>query len=354
MNILERYVSREILATFFAVITILIAILLTQRLALYLNEASSGGLAPSAIFSLVGLQLIRFITELLPLTFLLSAIIALGRLYKDSEMAAMFALGVPITRFYKVLMMLGIPLAIIITLLNFFIVPEVAKTQDVVLHKARESAQLTILKPGVFRTFNKQHTVYVESISKNGEMLNNVFIYTNEYLNGKWAGFSVTTAKEGEQHINEEGTRFIVLHNGSRYTEKGEVRERLYFKESRIQLEESGKPLAHKALSYSTKELFEQPTGVKQGELHRRIAGPLSLFILIIMIPAFAHSQPRQGAFNKMIGALILYVIYFNLLGVGQTWLKQGKIPAQLGLWWVHGIMLLIAIIIAFRFSRRL
>lgn len=347
MSILQRYIGREILTTFIAVILILISILLTQRLALYLNEATSGGLSQSAILSLVGLQVIRFLAELLPLSFLLASIIAFGRLYKDSEMAALFALGMPIKTLYQILLLLAIPLMIIITLLNFWVVPEVAKTQDIVLHKARESAKVTVLKPGVFKSFANKHTVYVESISNKGEQLNNVFIHSKEYSGNREVGYSVTTARYGEQLTDEEGARFVVLKEGSRFTDKEGVREKLYFQHLTLRLEAASDAFAHKALSLSTKELIEEPQPKHLAELHRRIAGPLSVLILILMIPALAHSRPREGQFNKLIVALILYVIYFNLLGIGQSWIERGRIAPIFGLWWAHAIMLIVGLIIA-------
>ena len=104
MNLIRRYLRREILSTFAAVLIVLISILLVQRLAFYLNQVLDGTLSQSAVFSLLGLQVVRFITELLPLSFLLASILAFGRLYKDSEMTAMYALGVSVSSVYRVLL----------------------------------------------------------------------------------------------------------------------------------------------------------------------------------------------------------------------------------------------------------
>ena len=66
-------------------------------------------------------------------------------------------------------------------MLNFWIVPEIAQIQEVVLKKAREEAQLTILKPGVFQQFSRgKQTIYVQSINTTTGSLENIFIKTNE------------------------------------------------------------------------------------------------------------------------------------------------------------------------------
>ena len=43
--------------------------------------------------------------------------------------------------------------------------------------------------------------------------------------------------------------------------------------------------------------------------------------------------------------AVLIYAVYNNLLSIFQAWTAQGKIPAWLGLWPVHGAMILILLI---------
>ena len=49
-----------------------------------------------------------------------------------------------------------------------------------------------------------------------------------------------------------------------------------------------------------------------------------------------SRSAPRQGKYSRLLVAVLIYVIYSNLLGVSQTWVEQGTLPGMLGLWWVH------------------
>jgi len=42
--------------------------------------------------------------------------------------------------------------------------------------------------------------------------------------------------------------------------------------------------------------------------------------------------------------ALVLYVVYLNLLSAGEEWLGHGRIPLVLGLWWVHAVVILLAV----------
>lgn len=351
MKLINRYIRREILTTFAAVLLVLISILLVQRLAFYLNQVMNGSLSQSAVISLLGLQIVRFITELLPLSFLLAAILAFGRLYKDSEMTAFYALGMPVKRLYRILLQIGFPLSILILILNFWIVPEIAQIQEVVLKKAREDAQLTILKPGVFQQFSRgKQTIYVQSINANTGSLENIFIKTNE---GNDAHV-ITFAKSGSQLIDEENVRFVILNEGSRTTTNSDYSEVVYFDSLRIRLDADRSDSWPKAISWSAKDVITGTSVEEKREFQRRLSGPISIFILILLIPALAHSKPRQGRFNKLILGVICYVFYFNLLGIGLSWIKSGKVNPDLGVWWIQLIVFAVAYSVYRRYNKSL
>ena len=52
-----------------------------------------------------------------------------------------------------------------------------------------------------------------------------------------------------------------------------------------------------------------------------------------------SRTAPRQGKYAKLFVAILIYVIYSNLLGMSQTWVEQGTVPGMLGLWWVHAVL---------------
>ena len=351
MKLINHYIRREILTTFAAVLLVLIAILLVQRLAFYLNQVLNGSLSQSAVLSLLGLQIVRFITELLPLSFLLASILAFGRLYKDSEMTAFYALGMPVKRLYRILLQIGIPLSVLVLILNFWIVPEIAQIQEIVLKKAREEAQLTILKPGVFQQFARgKQTIYVKSINTNNGVLKDIFIKTNDHLNSH----VITLAKEGTQEIDEDNTRFVILKDGSRTTSRDDYTEVVYFDTLRIRLDVDRSDTWPKAIAWSAKDVLTGTTPDIKRELQRRLSGSISIFLLILLIPALSHSRPRQGRFNKLILGVIFYVFYFNLLGMGLAWIKSGKVHPDLGIWWIHIIMFMVAFYVYRRYNRSL
>lgn len=111
-SIIDRYLIREIGLTFLATVLVLLALVLSHRLAGYLSKAASGLLARDAIFVLLGLQSLYFLIVLIPLAFLLSVMLTLGRLYHDHEMMVLTACGYGPLSVYRAAFMLAAPLAL--------------------------------------------------------------------------------------------------------------------------------------------------------------------------------------------------------------------------------------------------
>ena len=87
-------------------------------------------------------------------------------------------------------------------------------------------------------------------------------------------------------------------------------------------------------------------------EWHWRIAIPLSIPLLTLIAVPLSRVNPRQGKFGRLLPALLLYLGYYSLLIIARSALEDGKIPAQLGMWWLHGSALLLGIVLIMR-SRR-
>jgi lipopolysaccharide export system permease protein len=39
-----------------------------------------------------------------------------------------------------------------------------------------------------------------------------------------------------------------------------------------------------------------------------------------------------------------VFIIYLNMLSAAKAWIEQGAVSPMVGLWWVHGAMLLLAL----------
>jgi lipopolysaccharide export system permease protein len=71
---------------------------------------------------------------------------------------------------------------------------------------------------------------------------------------------------------------------------------------------------------------------------------PLLVVALSLFALPLARSEPRQPQYGLVLVALLVYVVGMLLLLLGTGLIGGGRMPAWLGLWWVHLPMFLLAI----------
>ena len=92
-SILGRYILREVVTTWLVVTFVLLIILLANEVVGVLERAAANQFPQSMVLELIGLGALQYLAILLPVGLLLGVVLAFGRLYHDSEMAAAMACG---------------------------------------------------------------------------------------------------------------------------------------------------------------------------------------------------------------------------------------------------------------------
>lgn len=338
----DRYFIKEISLTFFATVLVLLTTVLSFRLAGYFSQAASGLLAQDVIWLMIGLQAIRFLVILVPPALLLSVVLTLGRLYQDNEMIALSACGGGPSIVYRPLFLLLLPMTLILMGLSLYLVPICMELHLELQFQARQNAQISVITPGAFRELsNGKYVIYVGDISNDGGELHDIFIRNSD--NNRVA---VITSRRGHQKIDpKSGIRYVVLEDGYRYQGapgSGQAGT-LYFERLVFQID--NEPIHQteiKREAIPTGQLLKSPSAIHRAELHERFASPLSLLVLGFLSPLIAPIQPREGRYGRVVVAILVYIIYSNLLEIGYAWLANGTLWQPLGLWWVHSLPILL------------
>ncbi len=341
IRILDRYIFREITTTWFAVTLVLLLILLTNQFARVLGDVAKGKLPRDAAFDVIGLSAAQYLTILVPIGLFISIMVALGRLYRDSEMPAMMACRVGPTGIYRPLMWLLLPLAIGVAWLAIDGAPRALTAIDRIGAEARREADLASIEPGRFTVFGPDEAVvYGESVTADGEM-QNVFMQRRTESGGQ---VEVVVAKRGEQVDSEDpNTRLLVLHQGRRYEGiPGTSRFRVVeFAEHGIPYElPSLAPADPRPRAMHYTDLLRSDELEHIAERQWRLSIPISTVILALLAVPLSRSQPRAGRYGRLAIGLLVFIIYLNMLSAAKAWIEQATISPQLGLWWVHGCML--------------
>ena len=118
LNRLDRYLLRELTVTFVAVTGVLLIVLLSNQFARVLGQAAASGFPASIVLTLIGLTTLQQLTVLVPIGLFLGIVLALGRLYHESEMTAMTACGVGPLRIYRPIVLLAVVVAALLAVLS--------------------------------------------------------------------------------------------------------------------------------------------------------------------------------------------------------------------------------------------
>ena len=340
-RILDRYIFREIASTWLAVTMVLLLILLTNQFARVLGDVAKGKLPKGAAMDVIVLSGAQYLTIVVPIGLFLAIMLALGRLYRDSELPAMMACRVGPVDIYRPLMWLLVPLAAGVAWLSIDLAPRALLAVDRIGAEARREADLASMEPGRFTDIGPDNAVvYGERILPDGS-LENVFLQRRT-ADGI---VEVVVAQRGEQVDSDDpDVRFLVLTNGRRYegvpgTSQFQVVE---FAEHGIPYHlPSLEPADPTPRVMSFLKLMQAGELEHIAEMHWRVGVPLATIILGFLAVPLAKTQPRSGRYGRIVIGLLVFIIYLNLLSAAKAWVEQGSLSPLIGLWWVHAAVLL-------------
>ena len=343
-RILDRYLFREIASAWLSVTLVLLLILLTNQFARVLGDVAKGKLPKDAAFDVIGLSAAQYLTVLIPIGLFLAIMLALGRLYRDSEMPAMTACRVGPMGIYRPLLWLLAPLALAVAWLAIDGAPRALQAVDRIGAEARREADLASIEPGRFTVFGPQGAVvYGDSVTADGVMRNVFMQRTSDD-----GVVEVVIAESGEMMSSDDpDIRLLVLRDGRRYEGiPGTTRFRVAeFAEHgvpyRLPSLETPDPKP-RAMSFAALTRSSDPEHI--AEWQWRIGVPLSTIILAILAVPLSKSSPRAGRYGRLAIGLLVFIIYLNLLSAAKAWIEQATLSPLLGLWWVHAAVLLFAL----------
>lgn len=354
--IISRYLIKEVLSTLLAVTFILLLIFLSNQLVRFLNYAALGKIAANIVVKLMGFEIPYLLALLLPLGLYLGIILAYGRLYADNEMPVLNACGLTGLRLLMMTGQLAVIIMLLVMILMLWVNPLIAaKKGEVIAAGLAADNILDTLQPGRFKVSSDgRRVLYVERISRDRQRADNLFLAEAQKKsdvsdNNKW---TVISASQGYQ-IKDSATQqhFIVSTEGYRYD--GIPGQNDYkitkFKKYAVRL-----PTAVIAAereeqeAIPTHQLWRHHTAqpALAAELQWRLAMPISVLILTLLAVPLSRIQPRQSRYAHLLPAMLIYIVYVNLLFVARNWIEQQTVPMMVGMWWVHGLLAALAVLL--------
>jgi lipopolysaccharide export system permease protein len=351
--IFRRALQRELVSTAGAVFTTLFTITITVMLIKILGQAAGGKVSSQDVIALIGFAALKYLSVILILTGFISVLVVVTRSYQDSEMVVWFASGLSLSRWIAPVLSFGMPIIVLIAVLSFVVTPWANRQSAEFKERFEKREDIAKVSPGKFQesSSSADRIFFVEGISGDATKVRNVFV--NTVQNGST---SVVVAREGTSAIDGRGDKFLVMNQGRRYDgilNQPDFRV-MEFERYGVLVSRQSQSLVGdmSARSLSMPELL---AGLKnnfnRGELLWRVALPVMGLLLMLLAIPLGFVNPRGGRSINLLIALLLFVIYSNMVSVFQAAVVQERMQLTLAWWPIH---LVAAILTVLLFSWRL
>ncbi|MFT4585458.1 MAG: lipopolysaccharide export system permease protein [Gammaproteobacteria bacterium] len=348
--IIDGYITREVLKPLLLIVTVLILIFVGYSSGRYLSYAADGLLQLETLVSFILIKMVIALEVLLPIALYLSIVLGLGRLESGAEITAIRASGIGNGRVMRAVVGISIVLALIVAAFSMYGRPIAYEKSYWIKAKAEAEIEIDKLQSGNFYdSEERERTIFVEEVDKKTGQLERIFI------RGDRGGFiHVIYAGSGIQEFDfATGRRVLTLMNARVYligphgaTDRGLGK----FKTLKLRLDDVA-PLSvgYKRKAAPTSALASSNSVLDIAEFQWRLSTPISTVLLGILAVLLSRSAPRSSRYTKTIGALLIYIVYFNLNAVAKTWVETGVVGKFPGIWWVQFCLLMIIVALILR-----
>jgi lipopolysaccharide export system permease protein len=347
MSRLDRYLAWEILLPFGAGLLFLTQILLATQILAQADVLFGSGVSVISLLSVALNMTPHFLGYVIPVAFLLGAVVGVGRLADDREVVALSASGISPVHLVRV----PIGLAVLVAVAALYVG---LRMEPYGLRRARQQVNEIIkqnvtsdVKAGVFYEEIPDLTLYVEGAGEGGGFTHVLISDRSDprapllalarqgRLEPAGAGEALRLVlAEGELHREESGgergeeyvsARFgradIVVGVGATLGE----RNRFVGSPFEMTPEEIVALSQARAAAGNAKDARRWRTF-----LHRRIAGPLAVVAFALLAVPVAASRRGGRAFGY-VATLLAVVGYYALMRFGEGLAHGGRLPVWLG-----------------------
>ncbi len=329
-------VRKELGRSFGATLVVLATVVMTIMLIRVLGQASKGSVNPSDVLMVMGFTVLSQLSTILALSLFVSIVGTLSRMYRDSEMVIWMSAGRGLGAMLRPLLRFSWPILAAVAVLSLGVWPWANGQIQDMKDRYERRGDLERIAPGQFQESARGNRVFfIDKDTPGAATANNVFITASD--NGQDV---VTSARSGRlTTIGDD--RFAILNDGQRL-ESSATKPGLKisdFKEFGNRLGTAG-ALAQDDVpvrSRSTLRLLREPTPVHRAELAWRVGLALAAFNFVVMALALSSVNPRAGRSGNLVFALFAFIVYYNLLNLGQGWIVSGRVSFGGFLLVLHG-----------------
>ncbi|NCO69464.1 MAG: LptF/LptG family permease, partial [Acidobacteria bacterium] len=353
--VLSRSLLRETIPTLILACGVTTFLLVIRQLFLIADLFISRDVRPQTALWLIGLALPNILALTLPIGTLFAVMMTVSRLSSDSELVALQACGLPLTRTLRPLLALAGVVFAVNAVLSRGVLPASNRKFSEMSRRIYFSAAKATIQPKVFIEDFPQKLLYLDSIDPE---------------NGRWHGvllFDLSDPLEERLVVADSGELTSDSISGSAKLELRDLAQHVFRvdepdKHQRNDIREqtvwlmSPSPEGTQTHTYGVKEtgsaeLVARSLDPKSKqserleaawEAHKRLAIPAAALAFAVVGFPLGVRNRRVGRGSALTASVGLVVAYYILLNIGETLATEGRVPVLLCAWIPNLILLAI------------
>ncbi len=365
MPLVDRYLAKEILLPFVAGVLFLTQLLLATQILAQAEVLFGSGVALGDVAAIVATLLPHVLGYVLPIAFLLGAVLGVGRLAEDREVMALAAAGVSPARLVRVPLALGIAVGALGLWLSISLEPAGLSAARARVNEVVKRNVTNDVRAGTFYDQIPGYTLYAEKVRRGG--------WEHVLISDRSDPSSPVLALAAGGRLEPVGTgqeMQLVLDDGELHREDTAASEYVTADFRRAALVVGlGTALTDKsALLRGVREMTQGQMRAHirearakgdvaemrrfEGYLHRRLAQPLAVIPFALLAVPLGASR-RSGRGFAVGATLLAVVVHYVLLRGGEVLAQKGALPAALALQLPTIVLSLVALALVAQQARR-
>jgi lipopolysaccharide export system permease protein len=365
---LDRYLAREILLPFVAGLAFLTQLLIATQLLAQAEVVFGSGVSAWDIAVVAGSITPHFLGYVLPVAFLLGAVLGVGRLAEDREIVALGAAGLSPVTLVRTPVLLGVVVALAALVVSLWVEPAGLRAARARLNDVIRRNLTNDVRGGVFFEEIPNLTVYVEE-AREGAWTNVLISDRSDprapllalarkgRLEPAGQGDALRlTLEAGEVHREEGGAG-----SGGQYVRGAYDRAEVTLGAGRSVSERN--KLGNWRFELGPEEIVARAAERERAGdlpdarrwrsfLHRKIAGPLAILAFALLAAPIAAARKGGRAAGYAL-TLFAVVAYYAVLRFGEGLGQRGAVPAWLGPQLANLCVAALGLALTWRMARR-
>jgi lipopolysaccharide export system permease protein len=365
LPIFDRYLAKEILLPFLAGVLFLTQLLLATQLLARADVLFGSGVSVVDVAAILVALLPNVLGYVLPIAFLLGAVVGVGRLSEDREVIALGAAGISTARLVRVPLVLGVLAAAVGLWLSTYAEPAGFAAARARLNEIVKRNVSNDVRAGTFYDQIPGYTLYAERTRGGG--------WENVLISDRSNPESPVLALAGKGRLEPVGAgqeMQLDLDDGELHREQAGRDEYVAadFDHAQVVIGLGTALTDRNALARTAKEMTTEAFDARiaaerakgdlpqawrfEGYKHRRLAQPLALVPFALLAVPLGASR-RVGRAFAMAATVAAVIAHYLLMRTGEVLAQKGALPAWISLQIPTVVISLVAIALIVLQARR-